>query len=156
MSDKPEKINLADKIRLTGKVRAVVRDSKTDRILQVVETANLVVTAGKELVAALLNDENIAVPNYCAVGSGTTTPADTDTALEAETGRLQVTQRSRSGNQLVYSTFFSASDANGDWNECGLFNADSGGTMLCRALFSATIAKDSTKTVTVDWIITVG
>jgi hypothetical protein len=147
---------LEEIIKLHGKIRVTVRDAKTARVLQVVETVNLVVTAGKELVAALLNEENIAIPNFCAVGSGTTAPADTDTALEAEIGRLEVTQRSRSGNQLVYSTFFSASDANGDWNECGLFNAGSGGTMLCRALFSATIAKDSTKTVTVDWVITCG
>jgi hypothetical protein len=154
MSD--EKSSFTDKIKLIGNVRATVRDAKTGKILEVIETANLVVTVGKELVASLLNDESIAVPNYCAVGSGTTDPAHTDTALEAEIGRLEVTQRSRSGNQIVYSTFFSASDANGDWNECGLFNAESGGTMLCRALFSATIAKDSTKTVTVDWVITCG
>jgi hypothetical protein len=156
MSDKLVEINLTDKINLTGKLRATVRDAKTGRILSVIEAENLVVTAGKELVAKILNAEGDAVPNFCAVGSGTTAPADTDTALEAEIGRLEVTQRSRTGNQIVYSIFFSAADCNGDWNEAGLFNAETGGTMLCRALFPSTISKDSTKTVTVDWTITVG
>jgi hypothetical protein len=145
-----------DKVTLKGKVRVTVRDAKTGKVVQVVESENVVVDVGEELVAALLNDENMAVPNFCAVGSGTTAPAETDTALEAEIGRVEVTQRSRTGSQVFYSTFFGSADCNGTWNECGLFNAQSGGTMLCRALFSATIEKDSTKTVTVDWTITVG
>jgi hypothetical protein len=148
-----DRASLTERISLKGRVRATVQDVETGRILQIVETRNLVVTAGKELVAQILNEEAVAVPNFCAVGSGTTTPAATDTALEAEIGRLEVTQRSRSGNVLTYSTFFSAADCNGDWNEAGLFN---NGTMLCRALFPSTITKDSTKTVTVDWTVTVG
>jgi hypothetical protein len=147
---------LEETIKLHGKVRVTMRDAKTERILSVIATENLVVNAGKELVAKILNAEGDAMPNFCAVGSGTTTPAETDTALETEIGRLEVTQRSRSGNQIVYSTFFSSADCNGTWNEAGLFNAETGGTMLCRALFPSTIDKDSTKTVTVDWAITVG
>lgn len=40
----------------------------------------------------------------------------------------------RSGNELVFRATFGTEEANFDWNEWGIFNGSSGGTMLNRAL----------------------
>jgi hypothetical protein len=147
---------MSDKIELKGKFRVTVRDAKTDKVLRDFEVENVILSVGKEPVAQLINGEAPTIPLYCAVGSDDTAPDPAQTGLLAEIGRIEVTTRQRTGNQIVYSTFFSASDCNGTWNEMGLVNAQSGGIFLNRVLFPASIAKDSTKTVTVDYTLTVG
>jgi hypothetical protein len=156
MQNKNISLKEEDEVRITGKVKITVRDAKTGKILQIIESKNLIVNAGRNLVATLLNGESIALPNYCAVGSGTTTPSVNDTVLEGEIGRLPVTARSRSNNIITYSTFFGAGDCNGTWNKVGLFNAQSGGTLFSELLISPSITKDTTKTVDIEYTITVG
>lgn len=138
-----------------GNLKVTVRDAQSGEILDTQQFSNLTVTAGKELIAKLLNGESVAVPNFCAVGTGSTAIAAGDTTLEGEIGRLEVTYRSRSGAAITYSTFFGSGDCNGTWANTALFNADSGGSLLCAALFSSAISKDSAKTVTVDWTVTI-
>ena len=146
----------SDGMKITGKIKITVRDVKTGKILQIVERSNIIVSGGKNLIASLVNGESANIPNYCAVGSGTTTPSVSDTTLEGEIGRLAVTQRSRANNVITYSTFFGSGDCNGTWNKVGLFNAQSGGTLFSEAIISPSIAKDTTKTVTIDYSVTFG
>jgi len=142
--------------KLRGKVRVIVRDANTNEVLQVVEANNLIVDVGKSHICDLMIGDTTAYFNYCAVGSGTTAPTSADTALEAEiTPRKTVTDSFRTANKATWSTFFGTADNNGTWNECGLFTASTGGVMLCRALFPSTITKDETKTITVDWEVTI-
>jgi len=150
------KVSTSEEFKIKGKVRIIVRDAKMGKILQIVEKSNIIVGGGKNLIASLVNGESANIPNYCAVGSGTTTPSVSDTTLEGEIGRLAVTQRSRANNVITYSTFFGSGDCNGTWNKVGLFNAQSGGTLFSEALISPSIAKDTTKTVTIDYSVTFG
>lgn len=144
-------------LSLKGRVRITVRDAKTGEIIEEQEVKNLVVAVGKQHICNLLIGASTDSFSYCGVGSGTTQPSLNDTDLESPVGsRKQVTDRFRTGNVATFSTFFSSQDNNGSWNECGLFTHQTGGVMLCRALFTSTINKDSTKTVTVDWDIEVG
>jgi len=86
---------------------------------------------------------------YLAIGSGTTTEAVTDTALEAEVARKSatVTQTTTSitdDTALLEATFSSADGLSGTMNisETGVLNLATGGDLLARKVFSA---------VPVDW-----
>lgn len=147
---------MKNKICLKGKVKVTVRDAATGRILKVIETHNLIVAAGKNMVAESLISSTAGNFNYIGVGSSNQTPSESDVDLVSPISpRKQVTERWRSNNVAKYSAFFGTNDNNGTWRESGLFNAATGGTMLARTLFPTEINKDTSKTVTVDWEITV-
>jgi len=118
---------------------------------------NLVVTAGKNEIADWIRGSGYASGmNYVGVGSSNQAPTVADTDLIAPIGaRKQATDRFRTNNIATISTFFGSADNNGTWNECGLFENPTGGPMLARALFTPSITKDASRTITIDWDITV-
>lgn len=131
---------------LKGKIKSLQR--------QVIQ--NLIVTVGKYHDAELLAGITTASFNYTRVGNSSQTPALTDTDIIGTlTLGKQVTDRFRTANKAVFSTFAGSAEGNGTWAECVLATALSGGIILCRALFT-TFVKDSSKTETVDWEITCG
>lgn len=103
---------------------------------------NLVVTAGKQLMAELLSGEEATGVAYHELGTGTTTPALTDVALTTFSVRKPVTLAARSGNQMQASTFYLASECTLDIKEAGIFGGDAAtasegtGKMLCHYLQS--------------------
>jgi hypothetical protein len=137
-----------------GKVKLVVRDARTGEVLNVIEQTNLIVNVGHILVAQIMNDESVTKPNYIAVGSGTTDPNVNDTTLEGEIGRIAVLSRTRTNNQVLYSTYFGSGDCNGTWNKIGLFNAESGGTLFSELKLASSFSKDTTKAVDCEYTIT--
>lgn len=139
--------------------RTGVLDARLRRAIgRVVETRNLIVTAGKQHIADLLIGATADSFGYVGVGSGTAQPQVSDTDLEFPIPpRRQVTDRFRVNNIASFSTFFGSQDNNGTWQECGLFTLAAGGVMLARALFpNRPITKDTTVTEVVDWDIEVG
>jgi len=143
-------------LAVKGRVRVVVRDL-SGRVLQRVESSNLVVQAGRILIADWIIGRNYnSGLLYVGVGSSNQAPALTDTDLIQPIGsRKQATDRFRTQNVATISTFFGSQDNNGVWRETGLFGSQSGGVMFARAVFSPEIVKDQSKTVTVDWDIEV-
>jgi hypothetical protein len=143
-------------LAVKGRVRVVVRDL-SGRVLQRVESSNLVVQAGRILIADWIIGRNYSSGLlYVGVGSSNQAPALTDSDLIQPIGsRKQATDRFRTQNVATISTFFGSQDNNGVWRETGLFDAQSGGVMFARAVFSPEIVKDQSKTVTVDWDIEV-
>jgi len=128
---------------------------KDERIVE-----NLVVDAGKSHIAdqmASTHDE--AEMGYMAIGTGTTSPTSSDTTLESELDRNALTSRTQltgsDANKVKYVAEWGAGDGTGAITEAGIFNASSGGTMLCRATFS-TINKGSNDTLTINWTVTYG
>jgi hypothetical protein len=115
---------------------------------------NLIVNSGLTALAGELTNQSGApfILNYCAVGSGTTAPASTDTTLTTEIGRVLVTAPYVvSPNYAVWDSFFGSGACNGTWNESGLLTASSGGTLGCHALFSSSFPKSSSNTAVVEW-----
>ena len=112
---------------------------------------NLVVLDGIYDILDLMVGQG-SIPSYIAVGTGTTAPADTDTALENEVYRTSLADSYRSGNQAIFSAFIDAGSANGyTLSEVGLFAGD--GRLIARALIDPPINKNSSMTITVDWVI---
>jgi len=118
------------------------------------EVPNLVVTSGKEFVASRMKDATTTAMSHMAVGSGSTTPAAGDTALGSELDRQALTSTTVSSNEITYVATFGAGDGTGAITEAGLFNAASGGDMLCRTTF-AVVNKGASDSMTITWVVTV-
>jgi hypothetical protein len=113
-----------------------------------------------EVAGLLLTDVGGTAFDYIAIGTGTTAEAATDTALVAETHRAAGTGTRVTVNvtndtaQLTYT--FSGYATTEAITESGVFNAATGGTLLCRKTFSAlNINFAAGDSLAVTWKITV-
>ena len=118
------------------------------------EVPNLVVTTGKEYVASRMKDATKTAMSHMAVGSGTTSPAAGDTTLGTELDRQALASTTVSSNEITYVATFGAGDGTGAISEAGLFNAASGGDMLCRTTFGV-VNKGASDSMTITWVVTV-
>jgi len=141
---------LNDKLSLTGALTVslngeVVRDIR-----------NLVVTSGKELVAANLQGGTVTPLTHMGVGTGTAAAVAADAALGSELDRNALaTSGGTVTNAVVsYSCTWSPGDGTGALTEAGLFSASSGGTMLARTVFPV-VNKGADDTVTIVWDVTI-
>lgn len=116
---------------------------------------NLVVNAGLNQIIALIIGSSSTFWAFTGVGSGSTTPAATDTDLTTPIGRIGVTNAYQVSNVGHFDTFFSSTQDNGTWNESGIFTAASSGIMLCHKLLASSFTKSSSNTATVSWTITI-
>tara|TARA_R100001443_G_scaffold100259_1_gene107592 strand:- start:903 stop:1328 length:426 start_codon:yes stop_codon:yes gene_type:complete len=137
-----------DGLKLKGKLSIALNDE----VVQ--EVDNLVVTAGKGYVASRMKDASATAMSHMAIGSGTTNPAASDTALETQLGRVALTSTTVSSAVVTYVATFAAGTGTGAVTEAGILNASSGGTMLCRTEFSV-VNKGSSDSMTITWTVTV-
>ena len=111
---------------------------------------NHLVQAGIGAGVTAFNNAN----SYIGVGDSTTAFAAGQTDLQASTNKtrkaMDATYPSGGSNVITFRSTFGTSDANYAWNEWGVFNASSGGTMLNRKVESL-----GTKTNTQTWQFTV-
>ena len=115
---------------------------------------NLVVAVGKQLIAARLVGNTIAIPSHMAVGTDNTAAATSQTALGGELGRVVFDSTTRTTNVLNYVSTFPAGTATGALAEAAILNASSTGNMLCRTTFS-TVNKAIGDTIVITWNVTV-
>ena len=137
-----------DQLQLKGHLQIHLNDEL------VRDVDNLVVTTGKNLVASRLVGTTPAVMSHMAIGSGTTAAAAGNTALGTELGRVSLTSGSASSAVVTYVATFAAATGTGAVTEAGLLNASSGGTLLCRTVFSV-VNKGANDSMTVTWTVTV-
>jgi|TARA_R100001082_G_C4241604_1_gene107575 hypothetical protein len=137
-----------DQLQLKGHLQIHLNDEL------VRDVDNLVVTTGKNLVASRLVGTTPAVMSHMAIGSGTTAAAAGNTALGTELGRVSLTSGSASSAVVTYVATFAAGTGTGAVTEAGLLNASSGGTLLCRTVFSV-VNKGANDSMTVTWTVTV-
>ena len=141
-----------DGLKLRGDVALVLRDKdgniKDERLIE-----NLIVDTGLNFICDRMKDDETAM-THMALGSGSTAAAAGDTTLGSQLGSREALDSSTvTSNQIVYVASFEAGDATGAVTEAGIFNASSGGTMLCRTVFSV-VKKAADDTLTVNWTIT--
>lgn len=139
---------LNDGLKLTGKLTIALNDE----IVQ--EVPNLVVTAGKEYVASRIKNDSTTAMSHMAIGTGSTPAAAGNTALGSESARTGLTSTTVSGADIVYVDTFAAGTGTGAITEAGIFNASSGGAMLCRTVFSV-VNKGASDAMTITWTVTV-
>ena len=143
---------LKETFKVTGAVSVVVT-GKDGQIKDQREIKNLVVTAGKEFIAARMVGTPTGM-SHMAVGAGTTAAAVGDTALESELGRVALASDTATAAVVTYTASFPPATGTGAVTEAGIFNAGTGGTMLCRTVFSV-VNKGVDDAMTITWQITV-
>jgi len=104
----------------------------------------MITNSGLNLTRDLLNGDAVNAPSHIAIGTGTTSPLATDTALEAEVLRKAISAKSKpSTGQVLFEIEVGTTEANGyDLTEVGLFNDSTAGTMVSRVVHPA-ISKTS-------------
>jgi hypothetical protein len=132
----------------------IVLTDENGNLKQELNVTNLVVDAGLDYIASRMKDATATAMTHMAIGSGTTDPAPADTALQTQLGRVSLTSTTVTGNSVAYIASFAAGTGTGAVTEAGIFNASSGGTMLCRTEF-AVINKAAGDSMTITWTVTV-
>jgi len=142
-----------DLIKVTGELKITVTNPEGN-VKQEVVVPNLVVTTGKNLIASRLKDTTDAAMSHMAIGTDSTAAAAGDTALGSEAGRVALTSTTVTTNSVAYVASFGAGTGTGAITEAGLLNASSGGTLLCRTVFSV-INKGAADTLGITWTVAV-
>tara|TARA_B100001248_G_C27380390_1_gene456623 strand:+ start:977 stop:1408 length:432 start_codon:yes stop_codon:yes gene_type:complete len=140
--------NVNDQLKMKGKLQIRLNDELVQEI------DNIVVTAGKGYVASRMKDATATAMSHMGIGSGSTAADAADTALGTQLGRVALTSTNVSGAVVTYVASFAAGTGTGAVTEAGIFNASSGGTMLCRTVFSV-VNKGASDSMTVTWTVTV-
>ena len=116
---------------------------------------NLVVQTGRNFIAdRIISSSNFDPMTHMAVGEDSTAVALSDTALLDELYRQAFDSATRSDNVVTFITTYAPGDATGAITEAGIFNAASGGTMLCRTQF-AVVNKAAADTMIITWTVTI-
>ena len=143
---------IRDGLKITGDVEIKLFDKNGD-VKDSRTIKNLVVTAGKEFIAARMVGTPTAM-SHMAIGTDATAAVLADTALGTEIGRVALSSSTSTGAVVTHSATFGAGVGTGAIVEAGIFNASSGGTMQCRSTF-AVVNKGADDGMSITWTITV-
>jgi len=143
---------IRDGFKLTGDVEIKLFD-KNGSVKDTRTIKNLVVTAGKQFIAARMIGTPTAM-SHMAIGAGGTAAALADTALGAELGRVALTSSTVSGAVVTHTATFGAGVGTGAIVEAGIFNSSSDGTMQCRSVFPV-VNKGADDGMSITWTLTV-
>ena len=153
-------------IEVGGALSIVVTDEHGS-IKQDLYVPNLVVNAGKAFIASRMVGTAAAVMSHMAIGTDATAELVGNTTLGTEltvgggfTGysRAAVTGTS-SSNVVTYTANFPANNPSAPaggavLREAGIFNASTGGTMLCRTTYPI-VTKLPADALSITWTITI-
>ena len=143
---------IIDKMKAKGRLNIVLKD-QDGNVKDTRQVDNLVVDTGLDYIASRMKDATATAMSHMALGSGTTAAAAGDTDLESILGsREALDSTTVTDNTITYVSSFEAGDGTGAVTEAGIFNASSGGTMLCRTVFSV-VNKSQNDTLSITWSI---
>jgi hypothetical protein len=146
-------MDLNEHLKAKGSLTITLRD-ENNAVKEVREVPNLVVSVGKTYIASRMVGTSAAVMSNMAIGTGTASPAAGDTTLGTEAGRVALASGTSSGATVTYTATFPAGTGTGAITEAGVFNAGTGGTMLCHTTFPV-VNKASGDSIAITWVITV-
>ena len=145
---------LNDSLKLKGRVGIVLKD-KDGNVKETRNIDNLVVDTGLDYIASRMKDATATAMTHMALGSGSTAAAAGDTDLGSILGSRELLDSTTvTDNTIQYVSSFEAGEATGAVTEAGIFNASTGGTMLCRTVFSV-VNKAADDTMSVTWTVTI-
>lgn len=145
-----------EKLKLSGQLSIVLKDKngniKDERLVK-----NLVVNSGLAYITSRMVGTDKSVMSHMGLGSSTTAADATQTDLVSILGSREALDSSTvsgtNNEKVVYVASFEPGDATGAVTEAGIFNAATGGDMLCRTVF-AVVNKQSDDSISVTWTIT--
>ena len=142
-----------EELKVTGGLKVEVKD-KDGNVKDSRELKNLVVTAGLGYIASRMKEATATAMSHMAIGTDNTAAAAGNTALGNEAARQALTSTTVSSNTVEYVASFAAGTGTGAITEAGVLNGASGGTLLCRTVFSV-VNKGASDSMTITWTITI-
>jgi len=142
-----------DNSKATGKLTVEIKNDK-GVVIETREVKNLVVDDGLEYIASRMKDTSATAMSHMAIGTGSTAAAAGNTALGTEAARQALTSTTVTANAVAYVASFGAGTGTGAITEAGILNANSGGTLLCRTVFSV-VNKGASDSMTITWTVTI-
>ena len=142
-----------DESRALGKLTIEVKD-KDGNLKQKQEVKNLVVDTGLDYIASRMKDASATAMSHMAIGTGSTAAGAGNTALGSEAARQALTSTTVTSNAVAYVASFAAGTGTGAITEAGILNGASGGTLLCRTVFSV-VNKGASDSMTITWTVTI-
>lgn len=143
-------------LKLSGELSIVLKD-KDGNVKDTREVKNLVVDAGLAFIISRMQGTDKAVMSHMALGSSTTAAAAGQTDLVSMLGAREaidtVSTLGTNNEKVRYVCNFEAGDGTGAVTEAGVFNADTGGDMLCRTTFPV-VNKQADDTLAITWTVT--
>ena len=139
--------------KATGKLTVEIKD-KDGKVKDSREVKNLVVSDGLDFIASRMKDATATAMSHMAIGTGATAAASGDSSLGTEAARQALTSTTVNNNAVSYVASFAAGSGTGAITEAGVLNAASGGTLLCRTVFSV-VNKGASDSMTITWTITI-
>lgn len=151
-------MKVTDSHTLKGKMRFLVRDSQTDKLLYISEwIENKIVSGdgyGRNLVIRqLAGDTTYPLEiDSAQIGTGTATPADSDTTLGTATATFSIADSTVNNDSVTFGVFMTdAQLANGTYTEFGL---RANGRLFSRVLISPSFTKTANQNTTFEYVIT--
>ena len=142
-----------DKTKATGKLTVEIKDKKGN-VKETRELENLVVDTGLAFIASRMKDATATAMSHMGIGTGTVAAASGNTALGTEAARVALTSTTVTSNAVAYVCSFAAGTGTGAITEAGILNGASGGTLLCRTVFSV-VNKGASDSMTITWTVTI-
>jgi len=144
-----------NKVGLVGHINLKLYDTD-GKLKSEVDKRNVIVTVGKNFMAAWLAAASQATPfmNYIGLGTGTTAASASDTTLETPIGVRVAGTISSSTNTWTNQTTFAPGVSTGAITEAGIFSALTSGTMMARQTFPVQ-NKLAGDTIVFTWNITI-
>ena len=142
-----------EETKATGKLTVEIKD-KDGKVKDSREVKNLVVSDGLDFIASRMKDATATAMSHMAIGTGATAAASGDSSLGTEAARQALTSTTVNNNAVSYVASFAAGTGTGAITEAGVLNAASGGTLLCRTVFSV-VNKGASDSMTITWTITI-
>lgn len=146
---------IVETVKATGQLSIKVT-SASGQVKENIVVPNLVVSVGKEFIAARMKDGGPVEMSHMAIGSGSTAAVVGNTGVETEQGRVALTTAggSVSGAVITYEATFPAGTGTAAITEAGIFNAATSGVMLCRTVFNV-VNKGADDTLSITWTVTI-
>lgn len=145
-----------ENLKLSGELSIVLKD-KDGNVKDTREVKNLVVNTGLAFIINRMTGTDKAVMSHMALGAGTTAAAAGQTDLVSMLGSREAidstTILGTNNEKVRYVCNFEAGDGTGAVTESAIFNAGSGGDMLCRTVFDV-VNKAADDTMAITWTIT--
>lgn len=152
-----QKLKVKSDSPFTGKMRITVHDSITGELKsQSKWMVNKIVSSdgyGRNLIMRqLTGDETYDIEvDSAQIGTGSTTPADSDTSLVSASATFSITDATVSNDSATFSIFMTdALLPNGTYSEFGL---RCNGRLFSRVLILPTFTKSSNQNTTIDYIV---
>lgn len=142
-------------LKLAGQLN-IVLTGKDGQVKDTREVKNLVVNSGLAFIISRMAGTGKPLMSHMALGSSTVPSAANQTDLVATLGAreaLDSTTIVGDNNEKVrYVCSFEAGEGTGAVTEAGVFNAASGGDMLCRTVFGV-INKAADDSMVITWTV---